>query len=171
VFDWRIGEIKMPKWGYSIIPEMLNPEKTAKASGRELKVSHKAAREVCKAVNGMTLTQAKEFLREVIAKKKPVPYTRFTKKLGHKGGMQKRFVGRYPIKTAEQVLKVIQAAQANAENNGLDVDRLRVMHAAAYPGIKLKRYTPRAHGRASPKYDITTHVEIALDEKPTQGEQ
>ena len=33
----------MPKWGYSIIEEMLNPEKTAKASGRELKVSHKAA--------------------------------------------------------------------------------------------------------------------------------
>ncbi len=45
----------MPKWGYSIIEEMLNPEKTAKASGRELKVSHKAAREVCKAVKGMNL--------------------------------------------------------------------------------------------------------------------
>jgi large subunit ribosomal protein L22 len=170
VFDWRIGEIKMPKWGYSIT-ETLDPEKTAKASGRELKVSHKAAREVCKAVKGMTLTQSKEFLRDVMAKKKPVPYTRYTKKLGHKGGMQKRFVGRYPIKTAEQVLNVIQAAQANAENKGLDVDRLRVMHAAAYPGMKLKRYTPRAHGRASPKYDITTHVEIVLDEKPTQGEQ
>lgn len=161
----------MPKWGYSIIEEMLNPEKTAKASGRELKVSHKAAREVCKAVKGMDLTNAKEFLRDVIVKKKPVPYTRYTKKLGHKGGMQKRFVGRYPIKTAEQILHVIQAAQANAENKGLDTDRLKIMHAAAYQGIKLKRYTPRAHGRASPKYDITTHVEIVLEEKPTPGEQ
>jgi large subunit ribosomal protein L22 len=45
------------------------------------------------------------------------------------------------------------------------------MHSAAYPGMKLKRYTPRAHGRASPKYDITTHVEIVLEEKPTAGEQ
>ncbi len=161
----------MPKWGYSIIEEILNPEKTAKASGRELKVSHKAAREVCKAVKGMDLTNAKEFLRDVIVKKKPVPYTRYTKKLGHKGGMQKRFVGRYPIKTAEQILHVIQAAQANAENKGLDTDRLKIMHAAAYQGIKLKRYTPRAHGRASPKYDITTHVEIVLEEKPTPGEQ
>ncbi len=161
----------MPKWGYSILEESLDPEKTAKASGRELKVSHKAAREVCKALKGMDLSQSKEFLREVIAKKKAVPYTRFTKKLGHKAGMQKRFVGRYPIKTAEQILRIIQAAEANAENKGLDVDRLRVMHAAAYQGIKLKRYTPRAHGRASPKYDTTTHVEIVLDEKPTQGEQ
>jgi large subunit ribosomal protein L22 len=167
----RIGEIIMPKWGYSIIQEMLNPEKTAKASGRELKVSHKAAREVAKALKGMDLVKAKDFLRDVIAKNKPVPYTRYTKKLGHKGGMQNCGVGRYPIKCADAVLRVLQAAQANAENKGLDVDRLRIMHCAAYPGVKLKRYMPRAHGRASPKYEITTHVEIVLEEKPTSGEQ
>jgi large subunit ribosomal protein L22 len=63
------------------------------------------------------------------------------------------------------------SAQSNAENKGLDVDRLRIIHAAAYQGVKMKRYAPRAHGRASPKYDTTTHVEIVLDEKPTQGEQ
>ncbi|MFA5365891.1 MAG: uL22 family ribosomal protein, partial [Candidatus Bathyarchaeia archaeon] len=60
----------MPKWGYSIIQETLNPEKTAKASGRELKVSHKAAREVCRAVRGMMLSTAKEYLRDVMVKKK-----------------------------------------------------------------------------------------------------
>ena len=161
----------MPKWGYSIIEEMMNPDKTAKASGRELKVSHKAAREVAKAIKGMDLAKAKEYLREVIAKRKPIPYTRYTKKLGHKGGMQKHCVGRYPIKTCQAVLRVLQAAQANAENKGLDVDRLRIMHSAAYQGMKLKRYTPRAHGRASPKYNILSHVEIVLEEKPTPGEQ
>lgn len=156
----------MPKWGYSIIQETLNPEKTAKASGRELKVSHKAAREVCRAVRGMKLSTAKEYLRDVIAMKKAVPYARYTKKLGHRHGIEHSFAGRYPIKTTEQILRVIEAAQSNAENKGLDVDRLRIMHSAAYPGMKLKRFTPRAHGRASPKYDITTHVEIVLDEKP-----
>jgi large subunit ribosomal protein L22 len=156
----------MPKWGYSIIQETLDPEKTAKASGRELKVSHKAAREVCRAVRGMKLSTAKEYLREVIAMKKAVPYARYTKKLGHRHGIENSFAGRYPIKTSEQVLRVLEAAQANAENKGLDVDRLRIMHAAAYPGMKLKRFTPRAHGRASPKYNTTTHVEIVLDEKP-----
>ncbi|MCW4001105.1 MAG: 50S ribosomal protein L22 [Candidatus Bathyarchaeota archaeon] len=161
----------MPKWGYSIQQEMLNPDKTAIASGRELKVSHKAAREVAKAIKGMDLAQAKQYLRDVIALKKPIPYRRYTKKLGHKGGMADCGVGRFPIKTAEQVLRVLQAAQANAENKGLDVDRLKIVHTAAYPGMKLKRYTPRAHGRASPKYDITSHVEIVLEEKATQGEQ
>ncbi len=161
----------MPKWGYSILEEMINPEKTAKASGRELKISHKAAREVCKAVKGMNLPQAKDYLRDVMIKKKPIPYTRYIKKLGHKGGMAGRCVGRFPIKAAEAILRVIEAAQANAENKGLDVDRLRIMHSAAYQGMKLKRYTPRAHGRASPKYDIMTHVEIVLEEKSTSGEQ
>jgi large subunit ribosomal protein L22 len=161
----------MPKWGYSIIEEMLNPEKTAKASGRELKISHKAAREVCKAIKGMMLNDAKQYLRDVAAKKKAIPYTRYNKKLPHRHGLIKTFAGRYPIKASQQILDVLESAQSNAENKGLDVDRLRIMHAAAYQGIKLKRYTPRAHGRASPKYNTTTHVEIVLDEKPTQGEQ
>jgi large subunit ribosomal protein L22 len=161
----------MPKWGYSIITETLDPEKTAKASGREIKVSHKHAREVCKTIKGMTLTNAKNYLRDVMDKKKAVPITRYNKKVGHRHGLVKSFAGRYPIKASEKILKVIQAAEANAENKGLDVDRLRILHAAAYPGTKIKRFTPRAHGRASPKYETLTHVEIVLQEKPPQGEQ
>jgi large subunit ribosomal protein L22 len=160
----------MPKWGYSIVAEELDPEKTAKASGREVRVSHKSAREVCKTVKGMMLSNAKTYLQDVLEKKKSIPFRRYTKKLGHRRGMEKTFAGRYPVKAVEQVLNVIEAAEANAENKGLDVDRLRVMHAAAYQGMKIKRYTPRAHGRASPKYDTTTHIEIVLDEKPGQGE-
>jgi len=160
----------MPKWGYSIVAEELDPEKTAKASGREVRVSHKSTREVCKTVKGMMLSNAKTYLQDVLEKKKSIPFRRYTKKLGHRRGMEKTFAGRYPIKAVEQVLNVIEAAEANAENKGLDVDRLRVMHAAAYQGMKIKRYTPRAHGRASPKYDTTTHIEIVLDEKPGQGE-
>ncbi|MBN1244855.1 50S ribosomal protein L22 [Candidatus Bathyarchaeota archaeon] len=160
----------MPKWGYSIIAEELDPEKTAKASGREIRVSHKAAREVCRTVKGMMLSNAKTYLRDVIDKKKAVPFRRYKKKLGHRGGLDKTSAGRYPVKTSQKILLVIEAAEANAENKGLDVDRLRVFHAAAYPGIKIKRYTPRAHGRASPKYETTTHIEIVLEEKPGQEE-
>jgi large subunit ribosomal protein L22 len=160
----------MPKWGYSVIKEELDPEKTAKASGRELRVSHKNTREVCHAIKGMTLTHAKEYLQNVIDKKQPVPFTRFRKKAGHRHGIEKAFAGRYPVKAAKKVLTVIQSAEANAENKGLDVDRLRIMHAAAYPGMKIKGFTPRAHGRSSPQYDTLTHIEIILDEKPTPGE-
>lgn len=161
----------MPKWGYSIITEELDPEKTAKASGREIRVSHKNTREVCRTIKGMNLANAKQYLRNVINKKQAVPFRRYKKKAGHRHGLEKAFAGKYPIKSAKKVLIVIESAEANAENKGLDLDRLRIMHAAAYPGMKIKRYTPRAHGRSAPKYDTLTHIEIVLDEKPTPGEQ
>ncbi|MEM2103397.1 MAG: 50S ribosomal protein L22 [Candidatus Bathyarchaeia archaeon] len=153
----------MPKWGYSI-QEELDPEKTVKVSGREVRISHKSAREVCRAIKGMTLTQAKKYLRDVIAKKKAVPFTRFRKKAGHRHGLEKASAGRYPVKAAKQILKILEGAEANAENKGLDIERLKIIHASAYPGVKVKRFMPRAFGRASPKFQTLTHVELALEE-------
>lgn len=51
---------------------------------------------------------------------------------------------------AQDVRKVLQAAVANAENNhGLDVDRLIVTEAHVGKSIVMKRFRPRARGRAS----------------------
>lgn len=162
----------MPKWGYSITEEELDPEKTVKASAREVRVSHKSAREICKTIKGMMLIQAKKYLREVIAKKRAVPFTRFKKKAGHRHGLEKAYAGRYPVKAAKQILKALEGAEANAEYKGLDTDRLRIIHAAAYPGMKIKRYTPRAFGRSSPEFETLTHIELALEEKPLEtGEE
>jgi large subunit ribosomal protein L22 len=161
----------VPKWGYSIIREELDPEKTATASGREIRVSHKHAREVCRTIKGMMLDDAKEYLKDVIDKKKPVPFKRYKKKAGHRHGLEKSYAGRYPVKAAKKILNVIEGAEANAENKGLDVDRLRIFHAAAYPGMKTKQFTPRAQGRSSPKFETSTHIEIVLDEKPGRGEE
>lgn len=156
----------MPEWGYSIPEEALDPEKTVKASGREVRVSHKSAREICKTIKGMNLTEAKRFLRDVIAKKKAVPFTRYKKKLGHRHGLEKAYAGRYPVKAAKQILKILEGAEANAENKGLDTERLKIIHASAYPGMKIKRYTPRAFGRATPKFETLTHIELVLEEQP-----
>jgi large subunit ribosomal protein L22 len=161
----------MPKWGYSIQADELDPEKTVKASGREVRVSHKHAREVCRTIKGMMLTQAKTYLLDVAEKKKAVPFRRYQKKAGHRRGLDHAFAGRYPINAATKIFKILQGAQANAENKGLDVDRLRIIHAAASKGMKVKRFTPRAHGRASPKFDTLSHVEIVLCENSGQGEE
>ena len=161
----------MPKWGYSIIEEELDPEKTVKASGRELRVSHKSAREICKTIKGMRLAQAKQYLRDVIAKKRPVPFTRFKKKAAHRHGLEKAYAGRYPVKAAKHILKILDGAEANAEYKGLDTDRLRIIHASAYPGMKIKRYMPRAFGRSSPKFKTLCHVEVVLEERAGIGEE
>jgi len=152
----------MPKWGYSVLD--LDPERTAKASGRELRVSPKATREVCNTIKGMKLDQAKHFLNQVILKKKPVPFRRHKKKAGHRHGLQKAYAGRYPVKAAQKLLEVLESAEANAEYKGLDIEKLKITHASAYPGMKIKRYIPRAFGRSSPRFETTCHVELILEQ-------
>lgn len=161
----------MPKWGYSIAAEELDPEKTVKASGREVRVSHKHAREVCKTIKGMTLTQAKQYLRDVMDKKRAVPFRRFKKKLGHRHGLEKAYAGKYPVKAAKYILRTVEGAEANAEYKGLDTERLRIIHASAYQGMKIKRYMMRAQGRSTQKFETLSHIEIVLEEQSVTGEE
>jgi large subunit ribosomal protein L22 len=161
----------VPKWGYSITKDELDPERTAKASGREVRVSHKSAREVCSAIRGMMLTRAKRYLGDVVEKKKAVPFTRSKKKAGHRRGLKKGFAGRYPVKAAKHILKILEGAEANAGYKGLDTERMRVIHASAYPGMKIKRYMPRAFGSSTPKIQTLCHIEVALEEQAGTWEE
>jgi len=161
----------VPKWGYSIAEEELDPEKTVRASGRELRVSHKHAREVCRTIKGMMLTQAKQYLRDVMDKKRAVPFRRFKKKLGHRHGLEKAYAGKYPVKAAKHILKIVEGAEANAEYKGLDTERLRIIHASTSQGMKIKRYMMRAQGRSTQKFETSSHIEIVLEEQSETGEE
>lgn len=67
--------------------------------------------------------------------------------------------------------KLIRSAIANAENNfGLDKDNLYIKDIIVNEGTKLKRWLPRAHGRASLILKRTSNIEIILDEK-VQGKK
>lgn len=153
----------MPKWGYSITN--IDPYTMVKASGREVSVSHKAAREVCKTIKGMKLEMAKEFLQQVILKRRSVPFRRHKKKVGHRRDLQGFYAGRYPVKAAREILKVLENAESNAEFMGLDTENLYVIHASAYPGIKRRKFIPRAFGRSSPYFDTLCHIELVLGQK------
>jgi large subunit ribosomal protein L22 len=55
-----------------------------------------------------------------------------------------------PRRIAREVKKVLQSAVANAENNhNLDVDRLYVAEATVGRQMVMKRFMPRARGRAA----------------------
>lgn len=139
-------------------------EKTARASARALKISPKHAVEVCSAVRGMYLEEAKDYLEDVIDKKTPVPFRRHNKKVGHRRGLVGWPTGRYPVKAAGQILYVIKNAEANAEYQGLDNESLRIIHISSHRGFVIKRYTPRAFGRATPSNTPTTHIQVVLGE-------
>jgi large subunit ribosomal protein L22 len=64
---------------------------------------------------------------------------------------------------AEPILKVLTSAIANAENNeGLDPDELWVDNAFADEGPTLRRYQPRALGRAYRIRKRTSHITIVV---------
>jgi large subunit ribosomal protein L22 len=70
-----------------------------------------------------------------------------------------------PRKGAKLVAKVLRSGIANAENNqNLDVDALFVKRIEVGPGPTLKRFLPRAQGRATPLLKRTSHITIVLDE-------
>lgn len=152
----------MPSWRYSI--QGLDPDRTAIASGRDLKISPKAAREICRYIRGMQLERAKSMLQEVIEFKKPVPYFRHDKTLPHRSGVEGFDAGRYPVKAAGEILKLLETVGSNAEFKGLYADRLKIIHIAAHRGRVLRDYIPRAFGRTSPNFEHLTHVEVAVEE-------
>ena len=75
-----------------------------------------------------------------------------------------------PKKGAKLIMKVLESAIANAENNaGLSVDDLVVEKAHIEQGPALKRYWPRARGSASPILRRTSHIRIVLTDKKPAG--
>ena len=66
-------------------------------------------------------------------------------------------------KAAGLVSKVLESAIANAEENeGADVDELRVGEIFVDEGVTMKRIRPRARGRADRILKRTSHVTVAV---------
>jgi large subunit ribosomal protein L22 len=71
-----------------------------------------------------------------------------------------------PQGAARDVAKVLKSAAANAENNhDLAPDELVVVEATASEGPTMKRWRPRAQGRAFPIHKPMTHVTVVLENK------
>jgi large subunit ribosomal protein L22 len=71
-----------------------------------------------------------------------------------------------PQPSAKLVAKLLSSAVANAEQKGVsDVDRLFVKTIFVDGGAVLKRFLPRAMGRASKIRKPTSHITVVLAEK------
>jgi len=107
-----------------------------KASATNIRISPRKVRMVVDTVRGKSVSQAMSILA-------------FTRK-----------------KAAEPVQKLLKSAVANAvENDGVsDVDSLVIDQIMVDEGPTLRRFTPRARGRATPIRKRTSHIRIALRE-------
>jgi len=70
-------------------------------------------------------------------------------------------------KTAPLIKKLIESAVANAENNNtdVDIDALYVSEIYVNQGTSLRRFRPRAMGRATPIRKQTSHITVVLDSR------
>ena len=107
----------------------------AKAKAMYVRISTRKSREVAELVRGKQVEDALRILK-------------FT-----------------PRKPAAHIAKVIRSAMANAEENSniRDVSNVIVGEIRVEMGPPLKRYTPRAHGRASLIRKPTTHIKVVLE--------
>lgn len=75
--------------------------------------------------------------------------------------------------SAQDVLKLLNSAIANGENNfGLKKNNLFIKEIRVDGGMTIKRWRPRAFGRAGMIRKRTSHVNLVLDERvPTPPEK
>ena len=149
--------------GFKYAFQNYDKTKHVRSAIREKAISHKHAREVAVAIKGMSIEKARDYLMDVVKAKRAVPFRRYKNEVGHKSdtGVMS---GRYPKKAAGEFIKLLDNLESNAEYRGMDLDRLKIVNATVHKGRKIERFTPRAMGRASPKVDILTHVELVAQE-------
>jgi large subunit ribosomal protein L22 len=72
-----------------------------------------------------------------------------------------------PRGAAVPILKLLRSAAANAENNyDLDPEEMRIEAISVDEGPTLRRYRPRARGRATRIEKRSCHIDIALTPIP-----
>jgi large subunit ribosomal protein L22 len=71
-----------------------------------------------------------------------------------------------PQSAARDVAAVLKSATANAENNhNLSAEDLYIVEAIANEGPTIKRFRPRAQGRAFPIHKPMTHVTVVVADR------
>ena len=118
---------------------MANP--TAMAKARYVRVSPMKARRVVDMIRGRKATDALTILKFA------------------------------PQAASEDVYKVVASAIANAEHNAhlRDRDRLVISEAYVDEGPTMKRFRPRAQGRAYRIRKRTSHITVVVESREKEG--
>ncbi|MCS7129511.1 MAG: 50S ribosomal protein L22 [Candidatus Caldarchaeum sp.] len=152
----------MPSWGYST--KVGEKDNEVRASLREVDISPKWAREVCEAVKGLSIPEAKNLLSDVLERRRMIRYGRYSKKRAHHA--QTKGPGGYPVKASRFMLKLLNSLEANAEFKGLDPEKTVIVHAVSHKGRVVRKNIERAFGRSSPYNRTYVHIELAGVSKP-----
>jgi large subunit ribosomal protein L17e len=115
----------------------------------------------------MNLIKAIQYIERVLEHKSIIPFRRFNDGVGRKALCKQIgfFNGRFPQKSCQHVLSLLQNLKSNAEAKGLDTEKCQITHVATQRAVQGRRRTYRAHGRISPYLSSNCHVEFHVTEK------
>merc|ERR1719293_79854 len=110
--------------------------------GVDLRVHYKNTYETGQAIKGMGLRQAQQYLEDVCAKKRCIPFRKYKGCIGRTPQAKafKMSQGRWPVKSCKILLDLLK----NAEFKNLDTDNLNIQHIAVHAAQKGRRRTYRA---------------------------
>eukprot|EP00392_Amoebophrya_sp_AT5.2_P014348 g14497.t1 len=147
--------------------EAAKPDKSAKAMGVDLRTSFKNTYNVCQAIKGFKLEDAKKYLQAVLEHKRIIPFRRFKSGVSRDGQCNefKTTQGRWPEKSVKVVMGLLRNAESNAEFKGLDAEKLLISHVATQRATQGRRRTYRAHGRINAYMSSPCHIELILAEE------
>ncbi|MFC5365605.1 50S ribosomal protein L22 [Salinirubrum litoreum] len=141
-----------------------DPDTTAKAMLRDRSVSLKHSKAVARAIKGETVADAEAYLHAVIDGERSVPFRQHNSGMGHRSDIDGWDAGRYPEKASKEMLKLIENAKNNADEQGFDGESMEIMHVAAHKVGERQGRKPRAMGRADPWNTTLCDIELVLEE-------
>ena len=156
-----------PQSGYT---QLLEGSNLVSARAVDIDCHHKHCYHIAKAIRGMNAAAAVDYLEDVIAKKRAIPYTRRSRRgrggntmAGHRKG--KMGPGKYPNKASKEFIKLINSAMDNARQryDTIDPEEMTITHVAAHRGQVATNWKARARGRSSPWNHYQMNLEIFLE--------
>jgi len=139
-------------------------EEFARAKANELPISPKHAIEISNFIRGKKTSDAVEYLEDVVALKKAIPFKKFNRDVAHKKGLVGWDAGRYPVKASEAFIRLLHSVEANAEYIGLDSENLKIVAISANRGRSGRGFFARAMGRSTPKIAHSVNIEVIVTE-------
>ena len=131
----------------------------------DLRAHYKNTYNTARAVKGMLLKKAIQYMENVLEHKQIVPFLKHYVGRHAQCKAFKANSGRWPEKSAKAVRDLLLNAKVNAETKGLDTDKCVISHVVVQQAVQGRRRTYRAHGRVTPYLSSNCHVEFHVTEK------
>lgn len=143
---------------YNYAYQKYDKETMAVAHSTNVAISLKKSVETARFIQGKKVSSAIKALEGVKDKRVVVPYRKYRAEMGHKRG-KGIDTGGFPIKVAEEIIRLLKAAQKNAAEKELGENLYLI-------SVSARKAVGRYHnGRQMGRKMKSTNVEVVVGEK------